>query len=71
MRLREFSTPKSASKSVPKNAIEAEAMQKPRALNNTGNPSQNHQRTKPCELRTARAAGHCATRVASALKNDA
>jgi hypothetical protein len=55
MRLKEFATPKSASKSVPKDAIEAETIkrqqqklteqqltkqrQKPRALNNTGNPS--------------------------------
>jgi hypothetical protein len=32
---------------------------------------QNPQRIKPYELRTARAAGHPATRVASTLKNDA
>jgi hypothetical protein len=55
MRLKEFATPKSAPKSVPKDAIKAETIkrqqpkpaeqqltkqwQKPRALNNTGNPS--------------------------------
>ena len=32
---------------------------------------QNPQRTKPYELRTARAAGYAATHVASTLKNDA
>jgi hypothetical protein len=85
MRLKEFATPKSAPKDA--NAIKAETIkrqqqklaerqltkqrQKPRALKNTGNPSQNPQRIKPYELRTARAVGHGATRVASTLKNDA
>ena len=32
---------------------------------------QKPQRIKPCELRTARAAGYAATQVANTLKNDA
>jgi hypothetical protein len=85
MRLREFSTPKSGSKDT--NDIEAETIkrqqqklaeqqltkqrQKPVRLTTRATLPQNPQRIKPCELRTARAAGHCATQVASTLKNDA
>ena len=83
MRLKEFST----SKSVPKDAIEAETIkrqqqklaeqqltkqrQKPVRLTTRAILPQNPQRIKPCELRTARAAGRAATQVASTLKNGA
>jgi hypothetical protein len=85
MRLRDFSTPKSVSKDT--NDIEAETIkrqqqklaeqqltkqrQKPVRLTTRATFPQNPQRIKPYELRTARAAGHSATRVASTLKNDA
>jgi hypothetical protein len=85
MRLKEFSTPKSAFKDA--NDIKAETIkrqqqklaeqqltkqrQKPVRLTTRATRPQNPQRIKPCELRTARAAGHASTQVASALKNDA
>jgi hypothetical protein len=85
MRLREFSTPKSVSKDT--NDIKAETIkrqqqklaeqqltkqrQKPVRLTTRATLPQKLQHTKPCELRTARAAGRAATQVASALKNDA
>ena len=85
MRLREVSTPNSVSKDT--NDIEAETIkrqqqklaerqltkqrQKPVRLTTRATLLQKLQRTKPYELRTARAAVRAATQVASALKNDA